>query len=72
MLFAGQNGKYWRIDGDGISVDSEQPADGFYIELREPTRICIRSVEGRYIGATKNGTFKMVDGGQENATQWEY
>lgn len=72
LLFSGQNGKYWRIDGDGISVDSEQPADGFYIELREPTRICIRSVEGRYIGATKNGTFKMVDGGQENATQWEY
>lgn len=38
----GQNGKYWRIDGDSIIADSTSPVDGFYLELREPTRICIR------------------------------
>lgn len=38
----GQNGKYWRLEGDGISVDGDAPRDGFYLELREPTRICIR------------------------------
>lgn len=38
----GQNSKYWRIEGDGISVDGSLPVDGFYLELREPTRITIR------------------------------
>lgn len=36
------SGKYWRIDGEGIAVDADAPAEGFYLELREPTRICIR------------------------------
>lgn len=40
--FIGQSGKYWRLEGDGISVDGDAPRDGFYLELREPTRICIR------------------------------
>ncbi|XP_059617455.1 protein singed [Phlebotomus argentipes] len=70
--FKGHNGKYWRIDGDGITVDADSPSDGFYLELREPTRICIRSTDGRYLGATKNGTFRIVEGGSDSATQWEY
>lgn len=72
LHFIGQNGKYWRIDGEGIAADSDTPVDGFYIELREPTRICLRSKDGRYLGATKNGTFKLVDTGFDTATQWEY
>lgn len=36
------SGKYWRIDGESISVDADAPTDGFFLELREPTRICIR------------------------------
>lgn len=40
--FKGHNGKYWRIDADGIIVDADGPIDGFYLELREPTRISIR------------------------------
>lgn len=31
-----------------------------------------RSTNGRYLGATKNGTFKLLDEGRETATQWEY
>ena len=40
--FKGHNGKYWRIDSEGIIVDADKPIDGFYLELREPTRISIR------------------------------
>lgn len=36
------SGKYWRIEGESISVDADAPSDGFFLELREPTRICIR------------------------------
>ncbi|XP_055303663.1 protein singed [Sitodiplosis mosellana] len=72
VYFKGQNGKYWRLEGDGISVDGDAPRDGFYLELREPTRICIRSTSGRYLGATKNGTFKLLDEGRDSATHWEY
>lgn len=39
--FKGHNGKYWRLDGEGISVDGNGPSVGFYLELREPTRISI-------------------------------
>lgn len=42
IFSVGQNGKYWRIDGDTVSVDGDVPTDGFYLELREPTRINIR------------------------------
>lgn len=70
-MFKGHNGKYWKIDGEDISVDADSPSDGFYLELREPTRICIRTTDNRYLGATKNGAFKIV-GDAQSATQWEY
>ncbi|KAH8386842.1 hypothetical protein KR093_002877 [Drosophila rubida] len=66
------SGKYWRIEGESISVDADAPADGFFLELREPTRICIRSQQGKYLGATKNGAFKLLDDGTDSATQWEF
>lgn len=40
--FKGHNGKYWRIDAEGIAVDADEPIDGFYLEMRDPTRISIR------------------------------
>lgn len=42
VYFRGHSGKYWRIEGDAICVDADKPDDGFYLELREPTRISIR------------------------------
>lgn len=36
------------------------------------SNIIRRSTEARYVGATKNGTFKLVEGNVESATQWEY
>lgn len=30
------------------------------------------STNSRYLGATKNGTFKLLDEARDAATQWEY
>lgn len=71
-IFAlGQNGKYWHCDAEGITADSDVP-EGFYLELREPTRLSIKSVSGSYLTASKNGSFRLGESSFENATQWEY
>lgn len=67
----GQNGKYWHADGESVTADSDTP-EGFFIELREPTRICIKSVGGEYLVAGKNGAFRLGDSEYENATKWEF
>merc|ERR1719334_2504897 len=53
VYFKGQNGKYWQAQGEGIMCDGEVP-QGFYLELREPARMCIKSSEGRYVVSLKN------------------
>lgn len=70
-LYLGQNNKYWHDNDEGITVESDVP-EGFFIELREPTRICIKSVSGYYLSAGKNGLFRLGDGDYNNATNWEY
>ena len=35
---SGQNGKYWQVSDGGIACDSDTP-HGFYLELREPTKV---------------------------------
>lgn len=67
----GQNGKYWHCDSESVSAETDNP-EGFYLELREPTRICIKSTNGSYLTANKNGAFRLGDSNVENATQWEY
>jgi len=69
--FKGQNGKYWHAQGDGISCDSDV-GQGFYLELREPTRMCIKTSGGQYVVATKNGGFTTGSTDPEAATRWEY
>lgn len=71
FIFLAQNGKYWCADGCGVTTDGETP-QGFYLELREPTRICIKSINGQYLSATKNGNFCLGDSQIESATQWEF
>ncbi|KAL0278316.1 UNVERIFIED_CONTAM: hypothetical protein PYX00_000169 [Menopon gallinae] len=71
VYFKGQNGKYWHVDSECVTADSDVP-EGFYLELREPTRICIKSAHGEYLTASKNGTFRLGDREYENATKWEY
>jgi hypothetical protein len=71
LLCAGQNGKYWHVDGESVTADTDVP-EGFFLELRDPTRICIKSVSGEYLVASKNGAFRLGDPDFENATKWEY
>lgn len=54
-----------------MTADSDVP-EGFFLELRDPTRICIKSVSGEYLAASKNGAFRLGDTDFENATKWEY
>ena len=53
-LSSGQNGKYLHFHDDGLSADSED-AQPFYLELRDPTRMCIKTAQGRYVNSEKNG-----------------
>ena len=71
FFFAGQNGKYWHTHDDGISCDAEIP-QGFFLELREPTRMCIKSTGGQYVVSEKNGGFTVGSTDSEGATRWEY
>ncbi len=69
--FSGQNGKYLHFHDDGLSADSEDP-QAFYLELRDPTRMCIKTAQGRYVNSEKNGGLGVGSSDAEGATQWEY
>ncbi|XP_065338861.1 protein singed [Cloeon dipterum] len=71
VYFKGQNGKFWHCDGESVQADTDTP-EGFYIELRDPTRISIKGANGEYLQANKNGTFRLGDNDFETATKWEY
>eukprot|EP00094_Tigriopus_californicus_P007108 TCALIF_06843-PA protein Name:"Similar to sn Protein singed (Drosophila melanogaster)" AED:0.13 eAED:0.13 QI:0/0.85/0.87/1/0.85/0.75/8/1320/514 len=69
--FKGQNGKYVHAHGDGISADSDLP-QGFFMELRDPTRMCLKTAEGNYLNSEKNGGLIVGSNQSEEATNWEY
>ncbi|XP_040571774.1 protein singed isoform X2 [Lepeophtheirus salmonis] len=69
--FKGQNGKYINARNDGLSADSDSPS-GFYLELRDPTRMCIKSSDGQYLNSEKNGCLALTSTDIDEATQWEY
>eukprot|EP00096_Caligus_rogercresseyi_P011961 TRINITY_DN486_c0_g1_i4.p1 TRINITY_DN486_c0_g1~~TRINITY_DN486_c0_g1_i4.p1 ORF type:complete len:368 (-),score=67.24 TRINITY_DN486_c0_g1_i4:561-1664(-) len=68
VFFKGQNGKYLSTKGDGLNADSDSPV-GFYLELRDPTRMCIKAEDGQYLNSEKNGLLALSN---EEPTQWEY
>lgn len=53
-------------------MDSDVPSDGFYLELREPSRICIKCSDGRYLTAGKNGALRLGESDYDSATKWEF
>ncbi|XP_013792494.2 protein singed-like [Limulus polyphemus] len=66
------NHKYWTVSEDGsIAVESDKP-QGFYIELREPCKLCLKTTDGCYLVADKNGAFKVNGTDPNSATLWEY
>ena len=67
----GQNGKYWQVSDGGISCDSQLP-QGFFLELREPTRMCIKNSNGQYLVEQKNGGFAIGSTDPEDATRYLY
>lgn len=68
---SGQSGRYWQIKSDGITADGDSP-EGFYLELREPSKLCIKSGDGAYLMADKNGAFTAGSRDFETATRWEF
>jgi fascin 1 len=68
---AGQHGQYWQTNADGVCADSDTP-EGYYLELREPSKLCIKTTSGGYLIAEKNGSFKASGLGFEKATRWEF
>ena len=64
----GSNGKYWQVADGGISCDSQLP-QGFFLELREPTRMCIKNSNGQYLVEQKNGGFTIGSTEPEDATR---
>ncbi|KAL7289242.1 hypothetical protein TKK_0017180 [Trichogramma kaykai] len=72
VRFKGQNGKYWHADSESVTVDSDLPGLGFYLELREPSRLCIKSTDGRYLTAGKNGALRLGEIDHATATKWEF
>jgi len=68
VYFKGQNDKYWQVSEGGISCDSEVP-HGFFLELREPTRMCIKTAEGQYLVEQKNGGLAVGGTDPEDATR---
>ena len=69
----GQNGKYLHFHDDGLSADSDtQAGNGFFLELRDPTHMCIKTEQGRYVNSEKNGRISIDSSMMETATRWEY
>ena len=71
VYFKGHNGKYMHVTEDGMSSDSDQQ-QGFYLELRTPTQMCIKTAGGRYIVCEKNGGFVVGSSEEAKATHWEF
>ncbi|ODM93290.1 Protein singed [Orchesella cincta] len=69
--FKGQSGKYWAVSGDEVTADADA-AQNFYLELREPTKICIKTAAGQYLSSEKNGIFRVGDTNPDTATKWEF
>ena len=70
-FFSGQNGKYLHFHDGGFNADAETPVP-YFLELRDPTRICIKTAQGRYINTDKNGGITVGSAESERATKWEY
>jgi fascin 1/2 len=56
---------------DGLSADSDQP-ESFFVELRDPTHLRIKTTQGRFVNSEKNGAIALGSTDPSGATDWEY
>ena len=70
-IVSGQNGKYLHFSDEGFCANGDEPVP-YFIELRDPTRICIKTEAGRYLNSEKNGAIVIGDANAQRATEWEY
>jgi hypothetical protein len=62
---------YWSVSGSDVTMDSDRSsATKFYLELREPTRIAIKTELGTYLNSEKNGAFAANNA--DKNTLWEF
>ena len=50
---SGSNGKYWKVNGDNITVDGSEPTP-FFLELADLSKVLIK-YEGKYLQGFQNG-----------------
>ncbi len=69
-----QKGKYLSAESssDLSAVDAGDAPQAFFFELRDPSRMCIKNDQGRYLNSEKNGGIGLGSTDPEAATQWEY
>ena len=50
---SGSNGKYWKVNGDNITVNGSEPTP-FFLELADLSKVLIKH-EGKYLQGFQNG-----------------
>ena len=54
---SGSNGKYWKVNGDNITVNGTEPTP-FFLELSDLSKLKIK-YEGKYLQGFQNGRFDL-------------
>jgi len=67
---SGQNGKYWKVNDDNISVTGTEPTP-FFLELTDLSKLVVK-YKGNYIQGFQNGGFRATGTHVDGSTQWEY
>jgi len=67
---SGSNGKYWKVNGDNITVNGSEPTP-FFLELSDLSKLKIK-FEGKYLQGFQNGGFKASGTQEDSSTLWEY
>jgi len=67
---SGSNGKYWKVNGDNITVNGTEPTP-FFIELTDLSKLVIKH-QGKYLQGFQNGGLKASGERVDASTQWEY
>jgi fascin 1/2 len=69
-----ENGKYWTVGENGNTSATGDSAQYFYVELKQNSKLAIRTESGKYLKIDAGGGFLVANGGDgESAdTQFEY